>query len=122
MPVLDNTGVSGRYRSAEGLEGDAVWSSRARWVALGGAVAGEPVTVAIINHPRNYNFPTYWHARGFGLFAANPLGARDFTGGKTVDDYTLAPGRAVTFRHRVVILGGPAGADRIEAEFRDFAR
>ena len=122
VPVLDNAGVTGRYRSAEGLEGDAVWSSRARWTALGGVVAGEPVTVAIIDHPGNFNFPTYWHARGYGLFAANPFGAKAFTNGKTVDDFTLAPGRSTTFRHRVVILSGPAGPERVEQQFRDFAR
>jgi hypothetical protein len=122
VPVLDNAGVTGRYRSAEGLEGDAVWGSRARWTALSGTAGGEPLTVALIDHPGNHNFPTYWHARGYGLFAANPFGARDFTGGKTADDFTLAPGRTTTFRHRVVILAGPASPARVEAQFRDFAR
>ncbi len=122
VPVLDNAGVTGRYHSAEGRDGDAVWGTRARWTTLGGTVDGEPVTIAIIDHPKNYNFPTYWHARGYGLFAANPLGAKDFTGGKVVDDFTIAAGRTVTFRHRVVILNGATTPARVEEEFRDFAR
>jgi hypothetical protein len=70
-PVLDNTGVTGEYVSSEGLKGDAVWGTRGRWTLLGGTVDGEPVTLAILDNPSNPGFPTYWHARGYGLFAAN---------------------------------------------------
>jgi hypothetical protein len=122
VPVLDNAGVSGRYRTADGITGDAVWSTRSRWAELSGVVNGEPVTVAILDHPRNYNFPTYWHARGYGLFAANPLGAKDFTKGKVVDDFQLAPGHSVTFRHRILILDGPTTPELIEQQFRDFSK
>src|SRR5205823_5565770 len=70
VPRLDNTGVTGHYRSSEGVEGDAVWGTRGRWTMLTGVVAGEPVTLAMLDHPKNVGFPTYWHARGYGLFAA----------------------------------------------------
>ena len=79
VPKLDNTGVTGLYRSSEGKTGDDVWGTRARWMMLTGTVAGEPVTVAILDHPGNPGHPTYWHARGYGLFAANPLGQAGFT-------------------------------------------
>jgi hypothetical protein len=120
VPVLDNKGVTGLYRSSEGLTGDSVWSTRARWTMLNGTVEGEPVTIAIIDHPKNYNYPTYWHARGYGLFAANPLGAKDFTKGQKVDDFTLKPGQSTTFRHRIVILNGPVTAADVEAQAKDF--
>ena len=106
VAVLDNTGVTGLYRTSEGLEGDAVWGTRARWASLTGTVAGEPVRIAMFDHPRNPGFPTYWHARGYGLFAANPLGQKVFSNGKEQLDYRLAPGQAVTFRHQVLILTG----------------
>jgi methane monooxygenase PmoA-like len=122
VPVLNNDGVTGRYRSSEGLEGDSVWSSRARWTTLSGVVQGEPVTIAIFDHPTNYNFPTYWHARGYGLYAANPLGAKDFTKGAHTDDFSLAPGKSTTFRYRVLILNGPTTRDEIEAQYKDWAR
>src|SRR5207237_99549 len=115
-------GVTGRYYSSEGLEGDAVWSSRARWTSLRGVVQGEPIAIAILDHPGNYNFPTYWHARGYGLYAANPFGAKDFTNGKTIDNFTLAPGKSTTFRHRIVILNGPSTSETIEQQYRDFTR
>ena len=77
--VVDNTGVSGQYTSSEGLKGDAVWGTRGRWTMLTGTVDAEPVTLAILDHPGNPGFPTYWHARGYGLFAANPMGEKVFT-------------------------------------------
>jgi hypothetical protein len=85
-------------------------------------VQGEPVTIAIFDHPSNYNFPTYWHARGYGLYAANPLGARDFTQGKHIDDFALAPGKSTTFRYRILILTGPVTREQIEARYKDWSR
>ena len=120
VPVLNNKGVTGLYRSSEGVTGDSVWSTRARWTMLGGTVDGEPLTIAIIDHPKNYNYPTYWHARGYGLFAANPLGAKDFTKGQKVDDYTLKPGQSTTFRYRVVVFDGPVTPADVEAQAKDF--
>lgn len=122
VPVLDNTGVTGMYRSSEGLEGDAVWGTRGRWTALQGAVEGEPVTLAILDHPENLGFPTYWHARGYGLFAANPLGQKEFSEGQEELNFQLDAGRSVTFRHRVLVLSGHATAALIEEQYLEFAR
>ena len=76
VPVMDNAGVTGEYQSSEGKKGDAVWSTRGRWTMLTGSIGDEQLTIAMIDHPKNPGFPTYWHARGYGLFAANPLGRR----------------------------------------------
>jgi hypothetical protein len=122
VPVLNNEGVTGRYRSSEGLEGDAVWGTRGRWAMLSGVVEGEPVTIAILDHPRNVGFPTYWHARGYGLFAANPLGQKVLSNGKEELNFRLEPGQSTTFRHRVLILSGPTTPAQIEEQYRDFAR
>lgn len=121
VPVLDNTGVTGKYLSSEGKEGDAVWSTRAKWTLLGGEIEGKPVTVAILDHPSNVGYPTHWHARGYGLFAANPLGDSQFTKAKPFD-YTLAPGKSVTFKYRVLVLDGKATAEQIERESRAFSQ
>jgi len=122
VPVLNNDGVTGHYRSSEGLEGDAVWGTRGRWTTLTGSVAGEPVTLAILDHPKNPGFPTYWHARGYGLFAANPLGRKAFTNGKESLNFGLAPQEAATFRYRILILSGAATPEQIETNYRDFIR
>src|SRR6266516_6816597 len=57
VPRLNNDGVTGRYRSSEGLVGDSVWGTRARWTMLSGSVAGEPVTLAILDHPKKSRLP-----------------------------------------------------------------
>ena len=120
VPKMDNTGVTGEYASSEGKKGDAVWSTRGRWTMLTGAIGDEAVTIAMIDHPKNPGFPTYWHARGYGLFAANPLGQKVFSEGRDVMNLTLEPGASATFRYRVVVLEGRAPADRIEREFKAF--
>jgi hypothetical protein len=122
VPVLDNTGVTGQYVSSEGRKGDGVWGTRGRWTLLGGIVESEPVTLAILDHPTNPGYPTYWHARGYGLFAANPLGQKALSDGKEELNLSLEPGKAATFRYRILILSTPPNPDRIEREFRTFAR
>ena len=121
VPVLDNKGVTGKYVSSEGLEGDHVWSTRGTWTLLGGTVDGEPVTVAILDHPSNVGYPTHWHARGYGLFAANPLGDKEFNEPKSFD-YALDAGTSVTFKYRILILSAAPSAERIERESKAFAR
>jgi hypothetical protein len=120
--VLDNTGVTGQYVSSEGLKGDAVWSTRGRWVLLGGTVESEPVTLAILDHPANPGYPTHWHARGYGLFAANPLGDSEFVAGKKAFNFTLEPGQSATFRYRVLVLSGAATPEKIEQASRAFVK
>jgi hypothetical protein len=122
VPRLDNTGVTGMYTSSEGLKGDAVWGTRGRWVALQGTMAKEPVTVLMLDHPSNPGFPTYWHARGYGLFAANPLGRKVFDDKQAELVITLEPTQSITFRHRVLILSGPVPPGAIEREYRNFTQ
>ena len=119
--TLDNAGVTGEYVSSEGLKGDAVWGTRGRWTLLTGTAESEPVTLAILDHPSNPGFPTYWHARGYGLFAANPLGEKVFTEGKKELNLTLEPGQSTTFRYRLLILGGAAKPEAVEREYQAFA-
>jgi hypothetical protein len=122
VAVLDNTGVTGKYLSSEGKEGDDVWGTRGRWATLSGIVNGEPVRVAILDHPKNPGFPTYWHARGYGLFAANPLGQKILSNGKDELNLRLAPGQSTTFRHQVLIMTGPTATQNIEPYYDGFTR
>jgi len=121
VKVLDNTGVSGEYRSSEGKTGDAVWGTRGRWTMLTGKVGEESIALVLLDHPKNVGFPTYWHARGYGLFAANPLGQEVFSNGKEKLNFTLEPGKSVTFRYRLLIVSGPTSADQVETQYRKFA-
>jgi hypothetical protein len=103
---LTNEGVSGNYRSSEGVTGEKVWSTRAKWMDLYGNIANEKISVVICDHPENINYPTYWHARGYGLFAANPFGAKDFTDGKEELNYTVPPGESLTLKYRILVSSG----------------
>ena len=129
-PVLDTTGVSGEYLSSEGSRGTDVWGTRAEWVLLSGVVSGTtddaPVAVAILDHPENVGYPTYWHARPYGLFAANPLGQNVFSEGAEQLNFALGPGESTTFSYRIVLLSGEAAASEaaakqaVENAYQDF--
>jgi hypothetical protein len=117
---LENTGVNGVYLTSEGEKGDAAWGTRGRWCNLSGQLGDEPVTITILDHPANPGFPTYWHARGYGLFAANPLGQKIFSNGKQELNFSLAPNQRVTFRYRIIITSEILTPEKSEAAYKDF--
>ena len=119
--VVQNEGVVGNYVGSDGKTGDAVWGTRGPWMMLGGKVGSEQVTLAILDHPSNTNFPTVWHARGYGLFAANNLGRKAFDEKMEESKVTLQPSQSVTFRHRVLILPGTPDPAKLNAEHKTFA-
>jgi hypothetical protein len=123
VPTLNNEGVTGRYRSSEGIEGDDVWGTRGKWVNLTGEIKGEKLSLAIIDHPQNPGYPTYWHARGYGLFASNTLGQKALSGGKEALNFKLADGESVTFRYRIVVNSGESLTDEaLNLESEDFKK
>lgn len=122
VPVLDNTGITGNYRNKEGIEGEATWAKRSDWVNLGGQIGDEKIAIAIIDHPKNVGYPTYWHSRGYGLFSANPLGQKIFSNGKEALNFTLAPNTSTTFRFRVVVNSGELSYDTINQLAADFGK
>jgi hypothetical protein len=91
-----------------------VWGKPSPWVDYAGTVDGQAVGVAIFDHPQNPKHPTTWHARDYGLFAANPFGDHDFYNDKTKDgSVTVDAGKSIRFRYRVVIHPGDAAAANI---------
>jgi hypothetical protein len=121
IKAVNNEGVTGSYVGSDGKTGDAVWGTRGPWTMLKGKVEGEQVTLAILDHPGNPGHPTYWHARGYGLYAANNLGQNAFDPKQPEVKRTLAPGESMTFRHRVMIVSGPVEPARMNAEHQKFA-
>jgi len=122
VPVLNNEGVSGNYLSSEGIEGMDVWGKRAKWIALDGVINNKEVTVVIFDNPKNVGYPTYWHARGYGLFAANPFGQNVFSEGKESLNYSLKAGDSVTFKYRILIIDGEKNKKKIESEYQKFIK
>jgi len=115
---MSNESVSGSYRSSEGIKDDAVWSTRGKWMDLNGIIGNEKISIIICDHPKNQSYPTYWHARGYGLFSANPLGAKDFTQGKVELNFTIPAGKSTTFRYRVIIN---SGADLTDSDINKYS-
>lgn len=109
--------------SSNGAVGEkAIWGKLADWVSYSGTIAGKPVAVVIFDSPKSFRHPTTWHARAYGLFAANPFGLREFTNDPDKDgSWTLPEGKSLTFRYRVLIHEGEFGASQISEAYRQYA-
>lgn len=113
--------VTGNYITSAGQQGDAAWSSKGEWCMLQGEKDGKAITIAMVDHPYNPGYPSYWHARGYGLFAMNPLGRKVFSNGSDELNLRLEKGQSATFRYRVIIHeGGKLSAEEMNALAKDF--
>lgn len=112
-----------RLANSEGLVGtENIWGKPAKWVHYEAKVDGKTAGVAVLDHPSNLRHPTTWHARGYGLFAANPFGLRSFTRDKSRDgSFTIPEGGKQAFRYRVVVMDGETPAAKLDAMFADYA-
>ncbi|MFT2011020.1 PmoA family protein [Pontibacter sp. 13R65] len=106
LSKVPDPSITGKYYSSQNIEGEEVWGTRAEWVSLRGTIQDQPVSLTIMDHPKNTGFPTYWMARGYGLFSANPLGQKVLSDGKEELNFWLAAGSSVTFRYRLHIVSG----------------
>ncbi len=106
---------TGQMVNSEGKTGEAeCWGKRADWMDYHGELAGEKVGIAILDHPENPRHPTYWHTRGYGLYAANIFGLHDFLSDSKADGSMIVePGKPVRFRYRVIIHPGDEKDARI---------
>jgi Family of unknown function (DUF6807) len=113
----------GHMVNASGASGEkAIWGKRSNWVDYYGRVAGEDVGLAIFDHPDNLRAPTYWHARAYGLLAANPFGLKQFTGDRRQDGrYAIPAGGSLIFRYRVFIHQGDPLQAQVAEAYRRFA-
>lgn len=110
----------GKITNAEGITNQAAWGKASAWVDYTGPVEGKTVGIAILNHPESFRYPTTWHVRDYGLFAANPFGWHDFGLGKS-GDYTIPDGESIRLRYRVILHEGSTESAKLPAAFRAFA-
>ncbi len=114
---------SGRMVNANGVEGKAIWGKRSPWVDYSAVLDGEKLGIAIMEHPDNPRYPTYWHARDYGLFALNPFGVRDFERNKELDGaMKMSPGQSVRFRYRILIHEGDEKDAGIASVYEQYSR
>ena len=119
----DNTGATGVYRTSAGLTGDAAFGTRGAWCSLTGTTPeGKAETVVILDNPKNPGFPSYWHARGYGLFAVNPLGDHIFDPKAPEHNFMIPQGQSATFRYRILLSSNAMTPQQVDAAEAAFAK
>jgi len=121
-PAMDGD-HGGQMENSYGAIGEAeCWGRRAQWCDYSGEIAGERLGIAILDHPRSFRHPTYWHVRAYGMYTANPFGWHDFHGDPSVDGSHLLPrGASLQFHYRVYLHRGRAAEAAVAARYHDYA-
>jgi hypothetical protein len=115
----------GKLENAEGKVGEKnVWGYQSSWCDDSGPIQGHKVGIAVLADPTN-QVPSCWHARGYGLLAANPFG-RNKSGfpaekGKT-DLVKVAKGEHLKFRYGILVHPGDAKEGKVADYFDRFVK
>jgi len=124
-PHMRAKGVArtGKITNAGGKTTEAnTWGKQSPWVDYAGSIEGKPVGIAIFDHPSNPKHPTYWHVRGYGLFAANIFGEHHFNADDSRDgSITLAKGEKLHFRYRMLIHAGSTESAKVGRKYDRWA-
>ncbi len=110
-----DAGKGGKLINSKGETDKAAWGKQAPWVDYNGPVDGETVGLAIFNHPSSFRFPTFWHVRTYGLFAANPFF-------KDWGAHTLPAGESITFRYRILLHRGDEKSGKVAEAYSVYAK
>jgi hypothetical protein len=115
---------AGKIINSEGDADGTVWGKRAKWVDMSGPIDGKTLGIAFMDHPKNPRHPTRWHARDYGLFAANPFCEKDMDKNQPAGagDFTLKAGQSITFRYRLLIHEGDAAAAKVADRYQSFTQ
>ena len=115
--------VSGQALNSNGTTGKAIWGESANWVYYWGSINGKTVGIAMFDHPSNLRHPTTWHAREYGLIAANPFGLHYFKNEpKGAGAYVVKNGDTLSLRYRVVFQLGQQTAEELNRQFEKFSQ
>jgi len=111
----------GQLINSHGQTDKEAWGKAAEWVDYHGPVGGETLGIAMMNHPSSFRFPTYWHVRTYGLFAANPFGLSNFKGRGNDGSHTLSPGETMTLRYRILFHRGDEESGKVAEAYSAYA-
>lgn len=114
-------GGDGHILSATGLRDSQVWGTRANWVDYSGTVDGKTLGFLFMDAPDSYGHPTYWHARDYGLFAANPFGEHFFVKGapKGAGDHNVPAGGVLHLHYRILVHPGTPRQEMVQRVWND---
>ena len=116
--------LGGQIVNSKGQIDDDAWGKPAEWVDYHGPLEDddeEVVGIAILNHPTSFHFPTRWHVRDYGLFAANPFGRKEFPGGGE-GGYTLEKGKELPLHYRMILHAGDEKQAGVAAAYEKYAK
>jgi len=125
IPTLRLKGkvAKGHILNSEGDKDGDAWGKRAAWVDYYGSDrAGNAVGIAIMDHPTNLRHPTWWHARDYGLLAANPFGQGKYEKGaaENAGVHVIPNGEALSFRYRTILHEGDPESAEIAKAFEAY--
>lgn len=104
----------GRLENAEGLLDGECWGRRSRSIVAEGPIDGRLVRVEIVDANGNPRHLTWWHARKYGLLAANPFGRRAFEGRGESGAMTITRASPLRLRYAVNLETGlKSGAEDV---------
>ncbi len=115
--------AKGKAQNSEGHKNRDLWGKRAKWVDYWGPINGKTVGIAIFDHPQNPRYPTWWHARDYGLVAANAFGVHNFERKKRgTGDFKIKSGSSTTFKFRFLFHPGDVNSAKVAEHFEQWAR
>jgi hypothetical protein len=114
--------LGGKIVNSAGETNESAWGRPAEWVDYHGPVDGKTVGVAIFDHPSNPGYPTRWHVRTYGLFAANPFTQHAFDNTLKDGSIVVPTGKSITFHYRVLIHPGDERQGKIAERYAEFAK
>lgn len=122
-PLTVDAKLGAKLVNSRGATDADAWGQFADWIDNFGPVDGEQLGIAIFSHPSCYRHPTRWHARTYGLLAANPFGEGEFP----TDDSQpkqgakkLAQGEKLTLRYRVLLHTGDPEKAKLQSAYEKF--
>ncbi len=107
----DKTKVS--FLTSEGKDRSNGHATRARWCHIGGVVEGQPVGIAILDHPGNFRAPQSMRIHPddpFFNYAPVQLG-----------QFEIVPGFRYVARYRYIVSDGPPDKAEIDRLWNDYA-
>jgi hypothetical protein len=122
--VLTNADGNKTEGKSSNKERKGCWGLVSDWCDDSGPIGDKVAGVTIFADPAN-RYPTAWHARGYGLMAANPFG-RAKSGFPALADkkdlVKLAKGEHLKLRYGVLLHDGDSSQAKLADAYKEFVR
>lgn len=106
-PIAISSEAGGRMIDADGRSGGGkIWGQQTDWVDYSGTIDGRHVGILIVPHKKNFA-RSWWHARDYGLLAANPFGPLNKKGQR----YLIRPGETLVLRYHLLVHSSQSADD-----------